>query len=426
MSENSINPNPLIEEIEQAAKTAGKTSIRHDVFIHFDGALAADLLVQAWGSSLKNHKAAPSWQRAKAYADGLFSSPLASIAINEEGSGAIAFALPSNTLESIQDIRSELIELAKAAGSDDKSIEAASVAFDQQAGQWSFAKPFTKETASVVCSEFLAAGGDVFMKFDLDGYGKVEASHIMEMATTPPAGINAEPAPSGKPQYRSVGQMVKAGDAGALSEMLATMKKGGSVDPSQQQMLDQLLWHACDMEDAAIAFNISKVLLEEGGARASYRDASGNTPLLAACSKGHETVLDLLLANGSNIDDPSIDGKTALMLAAENDRADMIRLLVDRGAAIDATTLEGRTALHCACIGVEDKTAPAAVRALMELKADPTIQDMMEGALAEEFIDETNDAVYADLSQYRKDWEMGKVEPRTTSIVSKARAALGF
>lgn len=415
MSDTS-KPHPMIEAVGQTAAAADKVSLRHDIVVAFGGAEAVDMLSQAWGGALQNPKAAPGWKTTKEHAEAIAALPVASIAIDADGNGAIAMALPESSKAGISAFLAELEQLAEASGSSPASIAKASKAFSEQAQKWDFAKSFAKDDASLVCSEFLSAGGDAFLRFDLDNFGPVTSAQILEMATTPP-GSDPDMDASGARKYRSLGQMVKAGDAAALSEAVASFRKGGPLVDTQKHMLAQLLWHAAELGH----LDVVRVLVEEGEANPAIRDQNGLTPLLIASFKGHDKIIDFLVNHGCDIDEPSVDGKTALMFAAELDKPEVIRLLISRGAELDAITLDGRTALHFACMGAEEKTSSAAVEALMEAKANPAIADMIENAFPEQLVDEESDATYSALVEYRKNWESGNVARPSQPLASKVR-----
>ncbi len=425
MSNSSQSPYPLVEQIASEAQAAGKASVRYDIFIDFGGSAAVDALSQAWGKALGNPKAAPGWKTTKEFAEMSDARPVASIAVSESGAGAIAMSLPDSAKSGIAAFREELLALAREVSTPEADIQRAAEAFDAVAARWEFSKPFTQESASLVSSEFLSSGGDAFERFEMDGFGAITPEQILKMAATSwKTEADSEQAASGAKKYRSLGQMVKAGDAEALTDYISQAKsraaKGEAILPDG--MADQLLWHAAEMGHA----DAIRVLVEQAEASLSYRDKSGITPLLAACFNGHDQAIEQIIQLGANINEPDPDGRTAVMLAAEMDKAPVIHKLASLGADLDATTLDGRTALHFACAGAEEKTANAAVLALIEAGANPTLRDMIENTYPEELIDEESDTTYAALAQYRKDWESGAIPSKKSSIVSKTRAALGI
>ncbi len=89
--------------------------------------------------------------------------------------------------------------------------------------------------------------------------------------------------------------------------------------------------------------------LVKQGVDISFKDIFGYTPLLVAAIWGHKEIVELLIANGANINLYSKEGsRTALHLAAEGDSKDLVKLLIDKGAYIEAKSFFGETPLHTA------------------------------------------------------------------------------
>jgi ankyrin repeat protein len=81
---------------------------------------------------------------------------------------------------------------------------------------------------------------------------------------------------------------------------------------------------------------IAKLLLDgkyEGkGADINLQERDGWTPLMAACVRGHEAVVRLLLERGANATLRHVNGSTALFWARHNKRASIVALLEAHGA----------------------------------------------------------------------------------------------
>jgi ankyrin repeat protein len=75
---------------------------------------------------------------------------------------------------------------------------------------------------------------------------------------------------------------------------------------------------------------------------------SGSTPLLLAAQNGFDTVVDLLIRAGANVDQPVRDHATPLYMAAQNNHVKVTELLVKAGANISATRDDGATPLFTA------------------------------------------------------------------------------
>ena len=79
------------------------------------------------------------------------------------------------------------------------------------------------------------------------------------------------------------------------------------------------------------------------------RDEEGNTPLIVAAAFGRVRMIDLLIANGSDVTAENDEKCTALHLAAREGHADACAKLLDAGAKIDATDVGQWTPLIWAC-----------------------------------------------------------------------------
>ncbi|KAL8308511.1 hypothetical protein RB593_006707 [Gaeumannomyces tritici] len=80
--------------------------------------------------------------------------------------------------------------------------------------------------------------------------------------------------------------------------------------------------------------DLVKMLLD-GGADAATADKNGWTPLIAASSRGHVDVVQLLLStSGVDINSKDSDGRTALRWAAEEGHGAVLQLLLEKGAAM--------------------------------------------------------------------------------------------
>ncbi|XP_045473083.1 serine/threonine-protein phosphatase 6 regulatory ankyrin repeat subunit A [Harmonia axyridis] len=80
------------------------------------------------------------------------------------------------------------------------------------------------------------------------------------------------------------------------------------------------------------------------------QDVSGWTPLLIASHKGHDQMVNNLLANHARVDVFDIEGRSALHLAAERGFLPICDSLLTHKAFINSKSRNGRTALHLAAM----------------------------------------------------------------------------
>lgn len=136
-------------------------------------------------------------------------------------------------------------------------------------------------------------------------------------------------------------------DRSAVIEAMNEVKAGNSdkvvisVDAVSNDSL------TFDQEDALIQGDIEQVerFLDEG-TQVDARDAEGITALMYASYHGQESIVNLLIDRGANINASEyVDGRTALMDSSINGQSEMVELLLNRGADINAKTNTGWTAL---------------------------------------------------------------------------------
>lgn len=136
-------------------------------------------------------------------------------------------------------------------------------------------------------------------------------------------------------------------DRSAVIEAMNEVKAGNSdkvVIPVDAVSNDSLTF---DQEDALIQGDIEQVerFLDEG-TQVDARDAEGITALMYASYHGQESIVNLLIERGANINASEyVDGRTALMDSSINGQSEMVELLLNRGADINAKSNTGWTAL---------------------------------------------------------------------------------
>jgi ankyrin repeat protein len=137
--------------------------------------------------------------------------------------------------------------------------------------------------------------------------------------------------------------------------------------------------------DAAKSGDVAAVrrAIEADPAAVAWRDAQGETALMAALYRGHHEIVDLLIASGAPLDvfaaaatgrvaeletaivpgaslaGYSYDGWTALHLAAFFGHVEAVRLLLDAGAPVSAVSSNSmrNTPLHAASAGGHSASA---------------------------------------------------------------------
>ena len=122
--------------------------------------------------------------------------------------------------------------------------------------------------------------------------------------------------------------------------------------------------------DASADGEIDKVtILLAMGARVDARE-QGFTPLLVAAQFGHTEVCELLLANGSDLEEREpVTLQTALHQAAGRGQQSLLELLLSHKADVNSRNRIGSTPLHLA----SQEGHLASVVALLQAGADPLL-----------------------------------------------------
>ena len=111
------------------------------------------------------------------------------------------------------------------------------------------------------------------------------------------------------------------------------------------------------------------------GARVDARD-EGFTPLLVAAQFGHTEVCELLLANGSDLEERApVTLTTALHAAAVLGHQSLLELLLSHKADVNSRNRTGHTPLHLA----SQEGHLASVVALLQAGADPLLPSIDGG-----------------------------------------------
>jgi uncharacterized protein len=103
--------------------------------------------------------------------------------------------------------------------------------------------------------------------------------------------------------------------------------------------------------------DVVKALLDKhkaNGGAADYLNAAsdeGISPVIAASSEGHASVVQLLIAAGADINSRDQDQTTALMAASARGHLDVVKELVSGGAKVNEQNTDGHTALMFAYNG---------------------------------------------------------------------------
>ena len=169
--------------------------------------------------------------------------------------------------------------------------------------------------------------------------------------------------------YEDFVAALKQDDAWRVSQLLQRGFDPHAMGPRRQSGLFLALQEP--------APKVARVLVRWPGTRIDERNAADETPLMMAALKGHQGVAQLLIERGADVNKT---GWAPLHYAATGGQVALIQLLLEHHAYIDAESPNGTTPLMMAA----QYGTLAAVKALLEAGADPTLKNQL-GLTAEDF-----------------------------------------
>jgi ankyrin repeat protein len=201
------------------------------------------------------------------------------------------------------------------------------------------------------------AGADVSLA---NNYGATPMSLAAEVADTEilrallDAGADVDsPNPEGQTALMAV---ARTGNLEAASMLL---ERGATVDAREQwgeqtalmwasarrhpEMMQLLIDHGAAVDARSTFRDYQRHVTAEG--RPKNLDSGGFTPLLYAARENCRACVDVLLANGADIDMPDPDGVSPLELAIINANWDLARQLIEAGADVNQWDIYGMAPL---------------------------------------------------------------------------------
>lgn len=84
-------------------------------------------------------------------------------------------------------------------------------------------------------------------------------------------------------------------------------------------------------------FEVIKDFLEKPTFNIDFKNKNGDTGLIIATRKKHNSIADLLINNGANLDVQGYEGWTALLIAAQDNNIEVVESLTKNGANLNIT-----------------------------------------------------------------------------------------
>lgn len=129
--------------------------------------------------------------------------------------------------------------------------------------------------------------------------------------------------------------------------------------PSSSGLASRLREAAC----RGLTCEVRSILVSRDSFDLNSTDRIGWTALIAAASRGHSQILEMLMRGGADVNARTFSGRTALMVASEYGYAEAVRVLVANRAGVNAADNDGWTALMLAARYANVDTALALLAA---------------------------------------------------------------
>lgn len=221
--------------------------------------------------------------------------------------------------------------------------------------------------------------------------------------------VNVKMSDDIKKKYTSLGQMVKAGDYASLEAIIIEYKKEDKLkqfleiqEGQVMNQMDQLLWYTPNYKGNEDNLKIAKLLIENG-ANPNSVDNLGRTPIMVAASDDDIDMLSLYISLGADINKADVGGNRCIYYAVTSESINAIEFLCKNGVNVNRQdVLSGQTMLHLACGEGFEKS----IEKLIELGADPTLEDYLDDALPSECVPATDEfePLFEKIEAYRTEW----------------------
>ncbi len=189
-------------------------------------------------------------------------------------------------------------------------------------------------------------------------------------------------------------QLQKALNENNYEEAKSLVKNNHKCDVNLESQYTRktLLLLATECQD----IDLVQLLLEITEIKINHQDHKGYSPIILACERGNQIILEELLKREASIDSQTNKGKTALMIAAKNGNEVILKMLLDHGANIELKDITGKTALMIAAKNGNE----VILEMLLDHGANIELKDK-KGRTASDYAKERNNSsIVTKLSEY--------------------------
>ena len=150
-------------------------------------------------------------------------------------------------------------------------------------------------------------------------------------------------------QKMTTGQLLLgfASEKGHLKIVKFLCENGAEVDGCTHKGMNALMFSSIYRN-----FEVTKFLIDQGGADLNMQTQDGTTALIFAASNGHLKIVTLLVNNGAETNLVDKFGATALMYACEKGFFEIVKILIQKDATnLNSKDYNGSTSLmFCAVL----------------------------------------------------------------------------
>ena len=146
----------IITQTIQEATDEKKHIVKHEMTVDVESTKVVEAAIQAWGSELKNSRAAPSWSRIEPLIDEVDAHKAKlTVVTDQDGKGALLFSFGPEQTTALCEVKTLLVELATKVGADPALIAQAAATYDKAIENAQLSESYASDMGSLAAASFL-------------------------------------------------------------------------------------------------------------------------------------------------------------------------------------------------------------------------------------------------------------------------------